>query len=191
MNKLSKVILAALMSCSASVSAVSAYAFGQGPIGGGENDIGAGFIWRDQYNDPLLMPKSIKATGESVFVFSPRARQWAAYNGSGQLVGYGRANGGSNFCAELNEACLTEGGKFRVFRKGDASCYSRTFPIDQGGGAAMPYCMFFNGGSAIHGSPQLSLMNSSHGCVRVTTPSAQWLSNSFMKIGTRVLITSY
>jgi L,D-transpeptidase-like protein len=187
MNTFSKVILAALISS----ASAPAFAFGQGPIGGGDNDISVGFIWRDQYSDPLLMPRSIKATGDGVFVFSPRARQWAAYNSSGQLVGYGRANGGGSFCAELNEACLTEGGKFRVFRKGDASCYSKTFPLDQGGGAPMPYCMFFNGGSAIHGSAQLSLMNSSHGCVRVTTPSAQWLSNNFVKVGTRVLVTSY
>lgn len=151
----------------------------------------SGFLWQDQYNDPLLMPKSIKATGGKVFVFSPRARQWAAYEGDGQLVGYGRANGGASFCAELNEACLTEGGKYRVFRKGDASCYSKTFPLDQGGGAPMPYCMFFNKGAAIHGSPQLSLMNSSHGCIRVTTPSASWLSNNFMEVGTRVLVTNY
>lgn len=147
--------------------------------------------WRDQYNDPLLMPKSIKSTGEETFIFSPRARQWAAYNGSGELVGFGRANGGSSFCVELNEPCQTDGGKFRVFRMGDSSCYSHTFPLDKGGGAAMPYCMFFNNGSAIHGSPQLSLMNSSHGCIRVTTPSAQWLSENFVKVGTKVLVTSY
>ena len=33
------------------------------------DDIGAGFVWQDQYNDPLLMPKQIKATGERVFTF--------------------------------------------------------------------------------------------------------------------------
>jgi L,D-transpeptidase catalytic domain len=184
MNKLSTIAVA-LMLGTATVTAPA--------IANRLNDdgIGAGFIWQDQYNDPLLMPKSVKPVGENVFIFSPKARQWAAYNGAGQLVGFGRANGGGSFCAELNEPCLTEGGKFRVFRKGDNTCISRTFPLAQGGGAAMPYCMFFNGGSAIHGSAQLSLMNSSHGCVRVTTPSAEWLSNSFIKIGTRVLITSY
>lgn len=186
MKKLSKVAFALVLGAlSAPIHAQS-----MGSING-SNDIGAGFLWQDQYNDPLLMPRSIKSTGDRVFVFSPRARQWAAYNGVGELMGYGRANGGASYCAELGEPCLTEGGKFRVFRKGDSSCVSKTFPLDTGGGAAMPYCMFFNGGSAIHGSPQLSLMNSSHGCVRVTTPSAQWLSNSFMNIGTRVLITSY
>ena len=44
---------------------------------------------------------------------------------------------------------------------------------------------FLTAGPRIHGSPQLSLMNSSHGCVRVTTPSAAWLSNSFIQVGTR------
>lgn len=156
-----------------------------------DDDLGMGIIWQDQYNDPLILPKNVKSTGEKVFVFSPRARQWAAYNGQGRLMGYGRANGGSSFCAELNEPCLTANGKYRVFRKGDSSCISKTFPLDKGGGAAMPYCMFFNGGAAIHGSPQLSLMNSSHGCVRVTTPSARWLSESFISVGTKVLVTSY
>ncbi|MBS0351190.1 MAG: L,D-transpeptidase [Proteobacteria bacterium] len=186
MNRLSKIIVA-LMLGSATVN-VPAHAYSSSL---NDDGIGAGFVWQDQYNDPLLMPKTIKPVGENVFIFSPKARQWAAYNGSGQLVGFGRANGGGSFCAELNEPCLTEGGKFRVFRKGDSTCVSKTFPLDKGGGAAMPYCMFFNNGSAIHGSPQLSLMNSSHGCVRVTTPSAEWLSNNFIKIGTRVLITSY
>lgn len=188
MNKLSKITIAVMLGA----LTAPVYAEPIGKLGANNNDnVGVGFIWQDQYNDPLLMPKSIKATGDKVFIFSPRARQWAAYNGSGQLVGYGRANGGASYCAELGEPCLTEHGKFRVFRKGDASCISKTFPLDQGGGAAMPYCMFFNNGSAIHGSPQLSLMNSSHGCIRVTTPSAQWLSNSFVSIGTRVLVTSY
>jgi len=189
MKKFARIALAVLLG---TVSA-PVYASSNNNTLGGDNsdDIGVGFIWQDQYNDPLLMPKNIRATGERVFVFSPRARQWAAYNGSGQLVGYGRANGGGDYCAELGEPCLTEGGRFRVFRKGDAGCVSKTFPLDQGGGAAMPYCMFFNNGAAIHGSPQLSLMNSSHGCIRVTTPSAEWLSSNFIKMGTRVLVTSY
>ncbi len=188
MNNLSKISLAIIL------GAMSApvYCSSLGSMGNNnDSNINSGFVWQDQYNDPLLMPKSVKANHTGVFVFSPRARQWAAYDTAGQLIGYGRANGGGSFCAELNEPCLTEGGKFQVFRKGDSSCYSRTFPLDKGGGAAMPYCMFFNGGSAIHGSAQLSLMNSSHGCIRVTTPSAQWLSDNFIKIGTRVLVTSY
>jgi hypothetical protein len=188
MKKLSKVVLTVMLGTAAAGFSVYAQAISSIKAG---DDIGVGFIWQDQYNDPLLMPKSLRPTGEKVFVFSPRARQWAAYNATGQLVGYGRANGGASYCAELGEPCLTEGGKYRVFRKGDSSCISKTFPLDRGGGAQMPYCMFFNRGSAIHGSAQLSLMNSSHGCVRVTTPSAAWLSNTFMQVGTRVLITSY
>jgi hypothetical protein len=147
-------------------------------------------LWKDQYRDPLVMPKTIKRTGEKIFIFSPKARQWAAYNSSGALMGYGRANGGGDYCAELGESCRTEGGKFQVYRKGDADCISHTFPMPNGG-AQMPFCMFFSGGSAIHGSPQLSMMNGSHGCVRVTTPSADWLSHNFMEVGTKVLILSY
>ncbi len=148
-------------------------------------------IWRDQYSDKLVLPQFIKATGERMFIFTPKGKQWAAYNEDGTLTGYGRANGGGHFCPDLGEACHTDTGKFRVFRKGSAGCVSNTFPISEGGGAAMPYCMFFNGGAAIHGSPQLSFNNSSHGCVRVTTPSAEWLSSNFMKVGTKVMVLSY
>lgn len=148
-------------------------------------------VYKDQYSDQLVLPPNIKATGEKIFIFSPKGKQWAAYEENGSLVGYGRANGGAAFCPDLGEACHTDGGKYRVFRKGASDCVSKTFPISEGGGAAMPYCMFFNGGAAIHGSPQLSFNNTSHGCIRVTTPSAEWLSSNFMNVGTKVLILSY
>src|ERR1700722_12553282 len=54
-------------------------------------------VWRDHYSyDRLYMPHQIKATGKKIFIFSPKARQWAAYNPSGALVGFGRANGGNS-----------------------------------------------------------------------------------------------
>jgi hypothetical protein len=115
-----------------------------------------GGIWKDQYKDPLVMPHTIKKVGEKVFIFSPKAKQWAAYDPNGMLVGYGRANGGGDFCEELGEPCHTPQGKFRVYRKGTEDCVSNTFPLAQHGGAGMPFCMFFSGGNAIHGSPQIS-----------------------------------
>ena len=44
--------------------------------------------------------------------------------------------------------------QFSVKRKGLPSCVSSKFPLGKGG-APMPYCMFFRGGYAIHGSPRI------------------------------------
>ena len=137
-----------------SLTLLSAQVYAQGFSYEGDNNyVSFGAIWQDQYGDHLVLPKSIRSTGERVFIFSPKARQWAAYDSGGQVMGYGRANGGNNFCAELNEPCYTPHGSFRVYRKGSQDCRSSIFPLETGGGAAMPYCMFFKGGSAIHGSP--------------------------------------
>lgn len=135
-------------------------------------------------------PSRIRATGSKIFVFSPRMRQWAAYSAGGELLKTGRANGGSGYCSELGRPCRSPRGWFRVRSKGSASCVSGKFPLGTGG-APMPYCMFFHGGYAIHGSPYIGKNNTSHGCIRVQTAAAQWLSQNFMNIGTRVLILPY
>ena len=45
----------------------------------------------------------------------------------------------------------------------------------------MPYCMFFNGGQALHGSPGgVMLGNESHGCVRMFVSDAEWLRYEFV-----------
>lgn len=137
-----------------------------------------------------LPQQSYQATGERLFVFSPRLKRWAAYNESGERVGYGVANGGSHWCAELGRPCRTPKGIYRVHRKGAASCRSSKYPLGKGG-APMPYCMFFHKGYAIHGSPKISDRNGSHGCVRVQTDAAKWLHRHFIKHGTQVVILPY
>lgn len=140
--------------------------------------------------DYTNLPQRIDPPGERVFIFSPRLLRWAAYDSDGYLVASGKANGGAAYCPELGRPCRTPLGSFRVQSKGDASCVSRKFPVGQGG-APMPYCMYFGGGMAIHGSPYISNGNTSHGCIRVYTNAALWLSRYFMKPGTRVLILPY
>lgn len=135
-------------------------------------------------------PKRINPPGVRVFVFSPRYRGWAAYLPDGTRVGYGKANGGSHWCSEIGRPCRTPVGTFQVLSKGSPGCVSNKYPLPSGG-APMPYCMRFHGGYAIHGSPGISNNNSSHGCIRVHTPAARWLSNNFMRIGTRVKIMGY
>jgi lipoprotein-anchoring transpeptidase ErfK/SrfK len=137
------------------------------------------------------LPKQLTTSaGERMFVFAPRLRMWAAYDKSGNRVAFGRANGGSDFCQDLGHKCYTPIGTFRVQSKGSASCISKKFPLPRGG-APMPYCMHFGGGFAIHGSPGISYVNGSHGCIRVTTPAAAWLSHNFINHGTKVVVLSY
>lgn len=136
------------------------------------------------------LPRRIAPHGERVFVFSPRLLRWAAYDAQGYRVAGGKANGGSSFCTDIGRPCLTPAGTHRVQSKGTAACVSRKFPVGVGG-APMPYCMFFRGGYAIHGSPYISNNNTSHGCIRVHTGAARWLHRHFMRPGTKVIVLSY
>ncbi len=135
-------------------------------------------------------PRRIRPPGRRVFIFSPKYKAWGAYNATGQLVGYGRASGGANWCKKLGRPCRTPRGTFTLHRKGSSSCRSGRYPRPRGG-APMPYCMFFKTQYAIHGSPYVPNYNASHGCIRVKVPAAYWLHRNFMRYGTRVIVTSY
>jgi hypothetical protein len=128
---------------------------------------------------------------ENIFIFSPKYHVWAVYNKEGERVGYGKATGGRDFCADINEPCRTVEGMFTVFREEDKDCTSNTFPIDEGGGAPMPHCMFFYEGYAIHGSKNLSDSNVSHGCIRVSEAAAQWINKNYIHEGSYVLVLPY
>lgn len=139
----------------------------------------------------MSFPKKIKSPGEKLFVFSPRHKVWAAYSASGERLSTGIANGGAEWCSDLGRPCRTPAGSYRVHSKGSYDCKSSRFPLPNGG-APMPYCMHFGGGGyAIHGSPYISNVNGSHGCIRVTTGDAQWLSSAFISHGTKVMVMSY
>ncbi len=137
-----------------------------------------------------VFPKQIAGSNRRTFVFSPRYKIWAAYDKSGRRMAHGIANGGAHYCADVGRPCRTPRGNFAVHSKGSFACKSSKYPLPRGG-APMPYCMHFNKGYAIHGSPQISNRNGSHGCIRVTTSAAQWLSSNFMRIGTRVKVLPY
>ncbi|MCB1827316.1 MAG: L,D-transpeptidase [Coxiellaceae bacterium] len=137
-----------------------------------------------------VFPRKIRPQPEKTFFFSPRYQAWAAYDRDGQRIGYGRANGGSDWCAELGRPCRTPRGEFRIRSKGSADCKSSKYPLPKGG-APMPFCMHFKGGYAVHGSPGISNTNSSHGCIRVYNQAAYWLSNYFLNVGTKVVVLPY
>lgn len=112
---------------------------------------------------------------------------FAAYNKNGQLVHWGPISGGKPICKKTGESCATITGDFRITRKDNAECISNTYPESTNGGAPMPFCMFFKGGYAMHGST-LPGYHNSHGCVRLFYDDAKWLNHHFAKVGTRVIV---
>ncbi len=155
---------------------------------GQNGDIG---FFPDLRYDPL--PRSVEATGKKTFLFDPNKMRWAAYDEEGGRVKFGRASGGVNACPEDGADCRTVVGEFKLERKGDGSCISKTYPVSKpGGGAPMAYCMFFHQGYAIHGSRgPVPDYHSSHGCIRVNVADAQWLNEDFMNVGSTVIVKPY
>lgn len=149
-------------------------------------------------NETELAPFSqkIPAPGEKLLVFSPSRGAWAAYSPDGQLVRWGPASGGRDYCPDLGHRCHTVTGVFRIYSKGGPGCYSTKFPLPYGG-APMPYCMYFHGGYAFHASNDVPGYNASHGCVRLFYEDAQWLNQQFIDLpgsgspGTKVIINQY
>lgn len=137
--------------------------------------------------DVAPFPKEIPATGGKIVQVDLSQLAWGAYDADGKLVRWGPISGGKEFCPDIQAKCRTITGTFKIQRKGDAKCKSKTFPIPDGG-APMPYCMFFHGGYAMHGSNEVPGTNASHGCVRMWVDDAKWLNQEFVEIGTPIQV---
>ena len=111
---------------------------------------------------------------------------WGAYGADGKLENWGPISGGMDYCKDTKAPCTTRPGNFTVYRKGGANCKSKKFPIGKGG-AKMPYCMFYDGGYAMHGSYKVPGYHASHGCVRLAVDDARWLYKNFVTIGDTVV----
>lgn len=129
--------------------------------------------------------------GHKLFIFDPKIPAWAVYDETGERVQTGRASGGKGYCPDIHRECRTVTGSYTVYHKKGPECVSSIFPIEDGGGAPMPNCMFFHGGYSIHGSYFVPNYNASHGCIRVLPSAAEWLNNDFITVGTRVKVLSY
>lgn len=134
-------------------------------------------------------PKQINPPGEKVIFVSldPNVLAFGAYDASGNLLYWGPVSGGQGYCPDVHRNCHTKIGTFAIYQKEGGGCYSTKFPVGRGG-APMPYCMFFHGGFALHGSYEVPGYNASHGCVRMFVNDAKWLNQDFTDIGTRVQI---
>ncbi len=135
-------------------------------------------------------PAQIEPTGRKVVIVDPDVLAFGAYDASGQLLRWGPVAMGKNWCPDIGSGCRTKIGQFSVYREGSSSCVSTKFPIGVGG-APMPYCMFFNGGYAMHASNEVPGYHASHGCVRMFYEDAQWLNLDFVEKGTEVIIRPY
>ncbi|TAK74971.1 MAG: L,D-transpeptidase, partial [Gammaproteobacteria bacterium] len=144
-------------------------------------------------------PQEIDAPNEKVIMVDLNLHAWGAYDSEGTLIRWGPATGGADWCRDIGRSCRTKSGTFRIYSLGSSSCVSTKFPIPRGG-APMPYCMFFNGGQALHGSPgQVIKDNASHGCVRLFVDDAEWLRYDFVDPpmeennyrGTKVVVLPY
>lgn len=126
-------------------------------------------------------PRSVKGLQEKLVVVDTFDGAWGAYDKTGELLRWGPASSGRDYCNDIDAPCETHSGSFRVFSLGDMDCVSRKFPIPEGG-APMPYCMYFNNGQALHGEPRgLPGYNDSHGCVRLYVTDAEWLRYEFIE----------
>lgn len=138
------------------------------------------------------LPQTVAYGNEKVILVDPKAYAWGAYAANGTLVRAGIATAGGDSCEDEVGSCRTGTGTFRIKSLGDGSCASKIYPRPTGGGL-MPYCMFFNGGEALHGSPDSIVVeaNISHGCVRMRIPDAEWLRYNFASVGTKVVVLPY
>ena len=149
-----------------------------------------------QDTDPMdfsPLPKQVSPPGEK-FVFvslNPKVLAWGAYDSNGTLEAWGPVSGGQGWCPDENRGCHTALGRFQIYGFGGEDCKSTKFPVGRGG-APMPYCMYFHGGFALHGSYEVPGYNASHGCVRMFVPDAKWLNRDFMmdETGTTVIISN-
>lgn len=123
-------------------------------------------------------PAQIDPLGEKAVIIDMSDLAFGAYGPDGTLENWGPISGGKQYCADVGRGCRTPTGKYAIYSKQGAGCKSTKFPVGRGG-APMPYCMFFKGGFAMHGSPTVPGYNDSHGCVRLFTDDAQWLNQEF------------
>lgn len=141
------------------------------------------------------LPEHTDTGGKKMVLVDPNVHAWGAYAADGHLVRAGLATAGGATCppdAEGESDCRTGRGTFHISAIGGGDCYSKTYPRPTGGGL-MPYCMYFNNGQALHGSPDNIVVedNVSHGCVRMRIPDAEWMTTSFASVGTKVVVVPY
>lgn len=133
-------------------------------------------------------PLETNTDGHKLVLINLSKHAFGAYDESGRLIHWGPISAGKGYCPDVDRACNTITGNFKIYRKQGPECISSRFPIETDGGAPMPYCMHFYNGFALHGST-LPGYHDSHGCIRLFFDDAEWLNKHFTDIGTKVIVT--
>lgn len=144
------------------------------------------------YMDFSPYPLLIDPIGEELIIWDPALLAYAAYDAEGNLVRWGPAAGGKDYCPDVKRGCRTRVGEFKIVKKGGANYRSGKYPVDCVGKqcALMPYAMFFKSGYAFHAG-RVPGANASHGCVRLFYADAEWMNKEFAEVGTKVIIRPY
>lgn len=129
----------------------------------------------------------ITPPGKKVIIVNFSKLAFAAYDVDGNLEHWGPISGGKGYCPDVRRKCNSPRGNFAIYTKQGSGCYSTKYPVGRGG-APMPYCMFFHGGFALHGSREVPGYHASHGCVRMFTTDAKWLNQEFTHGEKRVAV---
>lgn len=134
-------------------------------------------------------PDHLDTNGQKRLVVDLDKFAFAAYNEAGYMVYWGPASGGQDFCQDVQRPCQSATGSAHIYRV-SANYISHSYPVDQGGGDAMPYAMFYYKGFAIHAAPLAGFINRSHGCIHLMTSDAKWVFENFASLGTEVVVKS-
>ena len=137
------------------------------------------------FMDHAPFPHDGEATGNKYIRVSLSKLAFGAYDENGQLQYWGPISGGKGYCPDIRRGCHSPSGQFAIYNKGGSGCASSKYPVGRGG-APMPYCMFFHGGYALHGSYDVPGYHASHGCVRMYPEDAKWLNKTFTHGESRV-----
>ena len=104
------------------------------------------------------LPGTLNGYGEKVIVVNPDDHNWGAYSANGKLIRWGLQQLDLAIVKIQANLARPLRGQFRIHSLGNSNCYSHKY-----NGAPMPYCMFFNGSQALHGSSDVQFENISHG----------------------------
>lgn len=140
------------------------------------------------YMDLAPFPNHLNGITHKLLLIDLAKFAFAAYGKNGNLIYWGPASGGKDWCDDTHHSCKSAAGHFTITRMRGVSCESSTYPLDTNGGAPMPWCMYYYKGFAIHGSTLSGFIDRSRGCIRLFNRDAQWLNQHFVKIGTDVIV---
>lgn len=144
---------------------------------------------------PGIAPFGSAGSDDHVFVLvSPEKYAWGLFGGR-QLVRWGPAVCGGDWCADVERSCRSPSGTFSITEVAGPDRRSGSYPKElaaEGKGALMPYFMRLTDyGVGLH-ARYLRGRHETHGCVGMFYDDAKWLNQEYAeKHDLRVKITKY